>query len=112
MLTAVLRISRLLSVGVAVALLCGCSGSQASHNANGNTLTGDARDRQLLVTATDDYLEAKFTPNFFGMRRKLLERAKALLEEVLNDDAASPKSKGEAADMLSKVNERLTLGSN
>jgi len=42
----------------------------------------------------------------------LLGRAKALFEEVLNDGAASPKSKGEAADMLSKVNERLTLGSN
>jgi hypothetical protein len=44
------------------------------------------------------------------MRRKLLERAKALLEEVLNDDTASPNSKREAADMLSKVNERLDPG--
>jgi hypothetical protein len=88
-----------------MALLCGCWGSQASRNTGG--LTGDARDRQLLITATADYVQAKFAPKLFGSRQKLLENSKSLFEEVLNDEAASPKSKREAADMLNKVNARL-----
>jgi hypothetical protein len=106
------NVTRLLCLGLAFALLYGCLGSRASHSTNNGALTGDARDRQLLVKATDDYLEAKYAPNFFGMRRKLLERAKTSLEEVLGDDAASVKSKTEATDMLGKVNEKLAQGAN
>ena len=86
------------------ALLCGCRASQAAHTDN---LTGDARDRELLKTATSEYLEAKFGGNMFGMGDSLLRRAKTQLEEVLADDAASPKSKREASDMLDKVDSRL-----
>ena len=106
-----MKVFRLLSASLALAVLCCCWGSQTSRNANANGLTGDARDRQLLLTATGDYLKAKYGPDFLGMRRRMLERAKALFEEVLNDGAASPKSKREAADMLSKVSEKLAQSS-
>lgn len=90
-----------------MATLCCCAGSRTG------TLTGDARDRELLKAATADYLQAKYLPNLLGARRRsLFTQAKTLLTEVLNDDAASLKSKQEAADMLDNVNSRLESVSN
>jgi len=51
-------------------------------------------------------------PDVFGSRHTLLEKAKFLFEEVLNDNAASEKSRREAADMLDKVNARLEGAAN
>lgn len=102
-----MKVLRLVSLGIVLGLLAGCLAPHATRTGGNDGLTGDARDRQLLLSGTGDYLKAKFGPDFFGMRRKMLLHAKALFEEVLSDDAASPKSKREAADMLSKVNARL-----
>jgi len=78
-----------------LAVLCSCAAK------------GEPRDQRLLKAGVAAYLEAKYGPNVFGMRHSLLERSKALFEDVLSDDAASAKSKREAADMLNKVNNRL-----
>lgn len=91
-------------------LLCGCATS--SHATQTGDLSGDAHDRGLLNAGTTAYLQAKYLPEMFGRRHALLERAKTQFEEVLNDAAASPKSKREAADMLEKVNIRLEGSSN
>jgi hypothetical protein len=94
----------------AVAVLL-CAGCATSHAQTGD-LSGDARDRALLKSGTADYLQAKYLPDLLGRRHSLLERAKTQFEEVLNDAAATPKSKREATDMLDKVNGRLEgLGS-
>jgi len=81
-----------------LAVLCSCAAS------------ADPRDRRLLKAGTAAYLEAKYGPSAFGIRHSLLERSKALFDEVLRDDAASDKSKREATDMLNKVNGRLAAG--
>ena len=95
---------------MAFVAICGCWATR-SRDAGGDGLAGDARDRQLLGTGIADYMRAKFAFDFFGSRHRSLVRAQALFEEVLNDGAASPKSKREAADMLAKVNARLNGGS-
>lgn len=92
-------------IAVVAVLLSGCATS--SHATQTGDVSGDARDRALLNAGTADYLQAKYLPNLFGRRHALLERAKTQFEEVLNDGAATPKSKREAADMLDKVNIRL-----
>lgn len=85
-----------------LATLWSCTASRTG------TLIGDALDRQLLKTATADYLQAKYLPDlFFARRRSLLMRSKMSFVEVLNDSGATPKSKREAADMLGKVNSQL-----
>jgi hypothetical protein len=108
-LAIVMTAPAVLSFSVAAASLCGCKGPQATYNTHAAPLTGDARDRQLVLSATSSYLEARYVGNIFGMQHSLLKRSQTLLQEVLNDDAASLKTKGEAADMLGKVDSRLNV---